>query len=239
MIGLLLTVIGVGFSVLTTISYDDTPKKRRLVFIAMYCVAAQLAGAILAGSHHQGGIMPRSIHIAEVAVQVVLFLVLGTAVWGDADRAVVVDGHNHPIYGGMGLNPKAFNGIFALIMLASVFINSDVMSYDMVLDVAVADSVTPVAKFWWSAYSVYLFELFLLYGFGVAYGTEDDNDFLTGLAVLFSGGELLQTYWYKDLLTDEYEKYILIYCCVVVGVGLAVMAVHRRKRHYEYQSLLG
>ena len=124
-------------------------------------------------------------------------------------------------------------------MLSSIFINSDAMSYDMVLDQAVADSVTGVAKFWWSAYGVYLFELVLLYGFGVAYGTPEDNALLTGLAVIFTGAELLQMYVFEDLLTDQYAKNTLIYCCVCAGLGLVVIAIHRRKRHHEYQRLLG
>ena len=94
MLGLPLALLGVAFSVLTTAAYDDAPKKRRLAFVAMHCVSAQVCGAILAGSHHMGGIMPRRVHIAEVAIQLVLFLVLGTAVWGSDAGAVSVAGGN-------------------------------------------------------------------------------------------------------------------------------------------------
>jgi len=241
-IGLVLLFVAVAFSVLTTIAYDDWGKKRRLAFVAMHCVSAQLAGAVLAGSAVMGGIMPKGVHIAEIAVQLALFLILATAVWGGGDggggaeSSVLIAGR---VRGGIGINPKTFNVLFALLMVASIFINSDVMTYDMVLGQAVADSITDTAKFWWSAYGVYVFELFLLYGFGVTYGTHDDNDFLTGLAVVFTAGELLQTYWFEPLLTEQYVKNVLISSCVIIGIGILAMAVYRNKRHRDYESLVG
>ncbi len=98
-IGTFLFVIGIGFFLLTTIMYDDVPKKKCLVFVPIYCVSAQVATAVLAGSEPTG-IMPKWMHIAEVSVQIVLFLILSTAVWGNLPLAR----HENPMRGGMALS---------------------------------------------------------------------------------------------------------------------------------------
>ena len=231
-VGTLIFVIGIGFFLLTTIAYDDVPKKKRLAFVAMYCVSAQISAAIMAG-RTPTGIMPVGIHVAEVSVQIALFLILSTAVWGDLPLA----GYDNPTRGGM---TKIFNGAYALFLLCWVYVNSDVFGYSDVF--AEPDkSSSGVYHFFSQAISVYAFEMFILYGFGVMYGTDDDNELLAELTIFQNVCLTLQLIWFysEGVVTSSMVKIITIETCVVAAVGLLAVFIQRKKRNSDYESLGG
>ena len=230
--GTLLFVIGVGFFLLTIIAYDDVPKKKRLAFVAMYCVSAQISAAILAG-RTPSGIMPKGIHIAEVSVQIAMFLILSTAVWGDLPLA----GYENPTRGGM---TKIFNGMYALFLLAWVYVNSDVFGYSDVFESSDKSS-SSVYHFLSQAISVYAFETFILYGFGTMYGTDDDNELLTELAIFQNVCLTLQLIWFysEGVVTANMVRIVTIETCVVAAIGILAVFIQRKKRNSEYESLGG
>lgn len=230
-VGTLLFVIGIGFFLLTTIAYDDVPKKKRLTFVAMYCVSAQISAAILAG-RTPSGIMPVGIHVAEVSVQIALFLILSTAVWDD----LPLTGYENPMRGGM---TKIFNGAYALFLLSWVYVNSDVFGYSDVF--AESDKSSSVYHFFSQAISVYGFEMFILYGFGVMYGTDDDNELLAELAIVQNVCLTLQLIWFysEGVVTANMVRIVTIETCVVAAIGLLAIFIQRKKRNSEYESLGG
>ena len=232
-VGTFLFVIGIGFFLLTTIAYDDVPKKKRLTFVAMYCVSAQISAAILAG-RTPTGIMPKGMHIAEVSVQIALFLILSTAVWGD----LPLTGYEYPTRGGM---TKIFNGVYSLFLLCWVYINSDAFGYSDVFAESDKSSGSSVYHFFSQAISVYSFEMFILYGFGTMYGTDDDNELLAELAIFQNVCLALQLIWFysEGVVTATMVRIVTIETCVVAAIGLLAVFIQRKKRNSEYESLGG
>ena len=232
-VGTLIFVIGIGFFLLTTIAYDDVPKKKRLAFVAMYCVSAQISAAIMAG-RTPTGIMPKGMHIAEVSVQILLFLVLSTAVWGD----LPLYGYENPTRGG---TTKIFNGLYALFLLCWVYINSDVFGYSDVFAGSYDESSSGVYHFFSEAISVYAFEMFILYGFGVMYGWDDENELLAELAIFQNLFLTLQLFWFysEGCVTSKMVKIVTIETCAVAAVGLLAVFIQRKKRNSDYESLGG
>lgn len=232
-VGTFLFVIGIGFFLLTTIAYDDVPKKKRLTFVAMYCVSAQISAAILAG-RTPTGIMPKGMHIAEVSVQIALFLILSTAVWGD----LPLTGYEYPTRGGM---TKIFNGVYSLFLLCWVYINSDAFGYSDVFAESDKSGGSSVYHFFSQAISVYSFEMFILYGFGTMYGTDDDNELLAELAIFQNVCLALQLIWFysEGVVTATMVRIVTIETCVVAAIGLLAVFIQRKKRNSEYESLGG
>mmetsp|Transcript_10426 Transcript_10426/g.17251 ORF Transcript_10426/g.17251 Transcript_10426/m.17251 type:complete len:280 (-) Transcript_10426:167-1006(-) len=227
-IGNFLFVIGIGFFALTVIAYDDVPKKKRLAFVAMYCASAQIASAILAG-RTPSGIMPAPMHIAEVSVQIALFLILSTALWGD----VSLTGHGNPIGGGA---TKIFSAMYALFLLCWVYVNADALEYS---DVFEASGKSSAYHFLSQAISVYAFEMFILFGFGAMHGTDDDNSMMTQLAIFHNVCLTLQLFWFEGVVTAKIMKISVIQTCVVAACGLLAICVDRRKRYNHYESIGG
>lgn len=231
-VGTFLFVIGIGFFFLTTFAYDDVPKKKRLAFVAMHCVMAQISMAILAG-RAPSGIMPAGMHIAEVSVQIALFLLLSTAVWSDTP----LTGFENPTRGGV---TKIFNALYALFLLCWVYFNSDAFGYGDVF----ADSghkSDSAHHFLSQAISVYSFEIFILYGFGTMHGTDEDNLFLTELAIFQNGCFTLQLLWFYSagLVTADMVRIIAIETCVVAVIGMSLVFLQRKERNNDYERLVG
>ena len=233
-VGTFLFVIGIGFFALTIIAYDDISKKKRLALAAMYCVSAQTASAILAG-RTPSGVMPAPMHLAEVSVQITLFLILSTANWGD----VSLSGRDNPVGGGA---TKIFSALYALFLLTWVFVNADALEH-VHRDVFETSekSNAYVYHFLSQSISVYAFEMFILFGFGAMYGRHDDNDFLSRLAILQNICFTLQVFWFEDVanICAKILRICGIQTCVVAACGLLAICVDRKKRRNDYESLGG
>jgi hypothetical protein len=230
--GRILFVIGIGFFALKIIAYDDIAKKKRLAFAAMYCVSAQTASAILAG-RTPSGIMPAPVHLAEVSVQITLFLILSTANWGD----VSLSGGDNPVGGGA---TKIFSALYALFLLSWVFVNADALEH-VYRDVFETSEKSSASHFLSQSISVYAFEMFILFGFGAMHGRHDDNDFLSRLAILQNICFTLQVFWFEGVanICAKILRISGIQTCVVAACGLLAICVDRKKRRNDYESLGG
>lgn len=214
------------------IAYDDIAKKKRLAFAAMYCVSAQTASAILAG-RTPSGIMPAPVHLAEVSVQITLFLILSTANWGD----VSLSGGDNPVGGGA---TKIFSALYALFLLSWVFVNADALEH-VYRDVFETSEKSSASHFLSQSISVYAFEMFILFGFGAMHGRHDDNDFLSRLAILQNICFTLQVFWFEGVanICAKILRISGIQTCVVAACGLLAICVDRKKRRNDYESLGG
>jgi hypothetical protein len=211
--------LAVYFFLLSFRNRNEPEKLKRLAYFAIYCTIANIVGLLMIGSTAVAGLMKTPWHVLYVALTFVLFVILASAVSSDTPMVATA-----PFRENLGLNLKGLMALFAVVLLAWMFANSDFQPIGTVFQ---EEELSEIARMCWNYWSVLVLQVLFVFIYALAYDDDGDREVLAIAAAALNFLAMIMTWTLRRMVKTGIVTFMYVQGSIFIVLAIAAVVRYR------------